>query len=90
MARTDSDMTQGAIWRHLLQFSLPMAVGLLFQQLYNTDPRVPEQAGTGPSGCGGRSEGRKREGSVRDSEVRKSDAGSGKARKYRQYRPFLG
>ena len=36
MARTDSDMTQGAIWRHLLQFSLPMAVGLLFQQLYNT------------------------------------------------------
>ncbi|MBQ9265105.1 MAG: MATE family efflux transporter [Clostridia bacterium] len=29
-------MTQGVIWRHLLQFSLPMAVGLLFQQLYNT------------------------------------------------------
>ncbi|MBR1586120.1 MAG: MATE family efflux transporter [Clostridia bacterium] len=36
LARTDSDMTQGSIWRHLLQFSLPMAVGLLFQQLYNT------------------------------------------------------
>ena len=36
MARTDSDMTQGTIWRHILQFSLPMAVGLLFQQLYNT------------------------------------------------------
>ena len=29
-------MTQGVIWRHLLQFSIPMAVGLLFQQLYNT------------------------------------------------------
>ena len=29
-------MTQGSIWRHLLQFSIPMAVGLLFQQLYNT------------------------------------------------------
>lgn len=29
-------MTQGPIWRHLLQFSIPMAVGLLFQQLYNT------------------------------------------------------
>ena len=29
-------MTQGTIWRHLLQFSIPMAVGLLFQQLYNT------------------------------------------------------
>ena len=36
LARTDSDMTQGSIWRHLLQFSIPMAVGLLFQQLYNT------------------------------------------------------
>ena len=36
MARTDSDMTQGTIWRHLLHFSLPMAIGLLFQQLYNT------------------------------------------------------
>lgn len=29
-------MTEGVIWRHLLQFSVPMAVGLLFQQLYNT------------------------------------------------------
>ena len=36
MARTDSDMTQGTIWRHLLDFSIPMAIGLLFQQLYNT------------------------------------------------------
>ena len=36
LAKTDSDMTQGSIWRHLLQFSIPMAVGLLFQQLYNT------------------------------------------------------
>ena len=36
MARTDSDMTQGTIWKHLIQFSIPMAVGLLFQQLYNT------------------------------------------------------
>lgn len=29
-------MTQGSIWRQLLQFSIPMAIGLLFQQLYNT------------------------------------------------------
>ncbi len=36
MARSDADMTQGSIWRHLLRFSIPMAVGLLFQQLYNT------------------------------------------------------
>ena len=28
-------MTQGVIWRHMLEFSLPMALGLLFQQLYN-------------------------------------------------------
>ena len=36
MARTDSDMTRGSIWRHLVRFSVPMALGLLFQQLYNT------------------------------------------------------
>ena len=29
-------MTRGNIWKLLLQFSIPMAVGLLFQQLYNT------------------------------------------------------
>ena len=36
MARMDSDMTEGSIWRHMLHFSIPMAIGLLFQQLYNT------------------------------------------------------
>ncbi|MDY3285611.1 MAG: MATE family efflux transporter [Eubacteriales bacterium] len=34
--RGDADMTQGVIWKQLLQFSIPMAIGLLFQQLYNT------------------------------------------------------
>ncbi len=29
-------MTEGVIWKHLAEFALPMAVGLLFQQLYNT------------------------------------------------------
>ncbi len=29
-------MTEGNIWRHLISFAIPMAVGLLFQQLYNT------------------------------------------------------
>ena len=29
-------MTQGSVWKLLVQFSIPMAVGLLFQQLYNT------------------------------------------------------
>ena len=36
MARMDLDMTEGSIWKHMLRFSVPMAVGLLFQQLYNT------------------------------------------------------
>ncbi len=30
------DMTQGTIWKHLLAFALPLMVGNLFQQLYNT------------------------------------------------------
>ena len=30
------DMTQGVIWKHLLAFALPLMVGNLFQQLYNT------------------------------------------------------
>ncbi len=29
-------MTNGVIWKQLLEFSIPMAIGLLFQQLYNT------------------------------------------------------
>ena len=32
----DIDMTSGAIWKHIVRFALPMMVGLLFQQLYNT------------------------------------------------------
>ena len=36
MARMDQDMTDGNIWKHLMRFSIPMAIGLLFQQLYNT------------------------------------------------------
>ena len=36
MARKDTDMTTGSIWQHLLSFSVPTAIGLLFQQLYNT------------------------------------------------------
>lgn len=29
-------MTEGVIWKSLLRFTIPMAIGLLFQQLYNT------------------------------------------------------
>lgn len=36
MARMDADMTEGNIWKHMIRFSVPMAIGLLFQQLYNT------------------------------------------------------
>lgn len=31
-----ADMTEGSIWRHLIQFAVPMMIGMLFQQLYNT------------------------------------------------------
>ena len=34
--RTDTDMTGGNIWLKLLGFSVPMMLGLLFQQLYAT------------------------------------------------------
>lgn len=36
MARKDVDMTQGNIIRHYIGFAAPLALGLLFQQLYNT------------------------------------------------------
>ncbi|MEG0271544.1 MAG: MATE family efflux transporter, partial [Clostridia bacterium] len=36
MKHKDSDMTTGVIWKQLVSFSVPMAIGLLFQQLYNT------------------------------------------------------
>ena len=29
-------MTQGVIWKQLLEFSIPMMIGLIFQQFYNT------------------------------------------------------
>ncbi len=34
--RKDTDMTEGSIVRHLIMFSLPLLVGNIFQQLYNT------------------------------------------------------
>lgn len=34
--RSDSDMTTGSIWKLLVKFAIPMAIGLLFQQFYNT------------------------------------------------------
>ena len=35
-AGRDTDMTQGVIWKQLLFFALPLMVGNLFQQFYNT------------------------------------------------------
>lgn len=32
----DADMTEGSVLRHLVSFAVPMMLGLLFQQLYNT------------------------------------------------------
>lgn len=34
--RGDADMTQGSIWQQLLQFAIPMMIGQIFQQFYNT------------------------------------------------------
>lgn len=36
MAKKNIDMTSGTIWKQLLDFSFPLLVGYLFQQLYNT------------------------------------------------------
>lgn len=34
--RKDVDMTQGVIWKQLLWFALPLLIGNIFQQFYNT------------------------------------------------------
>lgn len=36
MAKHDVDMTEGSVFWHLLNFALPLLVGNIFQQLYNT------------------------------------------------------
>lgn len=36
MRNHGTDMTQGSIFRHFMHFAIPMMIGLLFQQLYNT------------------------------------------------------
>lgn len=35
-SKKDTDMTVGPIWKHLISFALPLMIGNLFQQLYNT------------------------------------------------------
>ncbi|WP_208872875.1 MATE family efflux transporter, partial [Fretibacterium fastidiosum] len=35
-SRTVMDMTEGVIWRQLVDFAVPLFVGNIFQQLYNT------------------------------------------------------
>ena len=36
MAKATKDMTKGTIWKHIVLFALPLFLGNLFQQLYNT------------------------------------------------------
>ncbi|MDO4926318.1 MAG: MATE family efflux transporter [Turicibacter sp.] len=36
MSRTSNLMTEGVIWKQLVLFSIPLLIGNLFQQLYNT------------------------------------------------------
>ena len=48
-------MTEGVIWKQLLLFSLPLLVGNLFQQLYNTvDYHCSRQFYRQPGAGGGR------------------------------------
>ncbi|MBR6901083.1 MAG: MATE family efflux transporter, partial [Synergistaceae bacterium] len=35
-APTVKDMTEGTIWKHLINFAFPLFIGNIFQQLYNT------------------------------------------------------
>ncbi len=34
--KTDVDMTNGSIISHIIRFSIPLLLGYVFQQLYNT------------------------------------------------------
>lgn len=34
--RGDTDLSEGVIWKTLLRFFIPVAIGMIFQQLYNT------------------------------------------------------
>ena len=36
LRKSDVDMTEGSIVRHLIEFSFPLLIGNIFQQLYNT------------------------------------------------------
>ena len=36
MSKKSTMMTEGAIWKEILFFSIPLILGNLFQQLYNT------------------------------------------------------
>ena len=36
MSKKSTVMTEGAIWKEILFFSIPLILGNLFQQLYNT------------------------------------------------------
>ena len=34
--KSNIDMTQGVIWKQLVLFAIPLIMGNIFQQLYNT------------------------------------------------------
>ena len=34
--KTNIDMTEGVIWKQLVLFAIPLIMGNVFQQLYNT------------------------------------------------------
>ena len=40
LRHTETNMTQGTIWRHLLRFALPVMGGMLLQMLSSTDTEI--------------------------------------------------
>lgn len=53
--KTNIDMTEGVIWKQLVLFAIPLIMGNVFQQLYNTveQHRCGELSrNVGSGGCG--------------------------------------
>ena len=36
LGKNEVNMSEGPIWKHIVNFAIPMLIGLIFQQLYNT------------------------------------------------------
>lgn len=57
--KSNIDMTQGVIWKQLVLFAIPLIIGNIFQQLYNTVDSivVGKLSRNIGAGCGRRDDG---------------------------------